>query len=167
MGRHHGKHDRPALLPTTELIGIESRFFTAAAEATPVIIVVNPSPNPSNIWDVIRDQWSIFTSDASAAADRIHDEYLGWFISDSTPDDKNTLVLWIADSIANRTTSLVRISPVGAKVVGDVATVHYHYLWIYSTADSTRHQEIGYYTETLVNDSGKWMLLNDVGGPTG
>lgn len=166
MGRHHGKFDRPRILEASEPVGIEAAFLGEAKSQTPVIVVVSPDYNPNNIWDVIRDQWTVFTSDPTASNDLIHDDYLGWFISDSAPEDKKTLSLWLADSIANRTTCVVRISPVGTKVVGNVATVHYHYLWIYKTSDGVRHQEIGRYTETLVNSDGTWKLLNDVGGPT-
>lgn len=178
MGRHHGKFDRPPFIGSTGLVGIESGFYgspTPSNDVSPATIQVINIGNDwigertqgEDIWKVVRNQWKTFTSDVEQALLLIHDSYLGWFLSDSTPDDKAMLGQWIADSIANRKTELVRISPVGSQVIGEVATVHYHYLWIYFLADGNRIKEIGQYTETYLKVTGTWQLINDHGGPTG
>jgi hypothetical protein len=175
MGRHHGKHDQ-TIRPCggvdssafgSALVGIESNFFGDDNTSVSVIRISDTGITIDEIWDAVRKQWEAFTSDVNQSLPLIDKDYLGWFYQDSTPDDKETLGLWIRDSIANRKTELVRISPVGSKIIENVATVNYHYFWVYSSKQGTREQEIGRYTETFRKSGSVWLLINDHGGPTG
>jgi hypothetical protein len=171
MGRHHGKYDRSNLLPGN-LVDIEGDFYDQLSDSelssinkTINVVKTNNSLAVSNIWNSVSSLWDAITTNTDAAMELIHESYIGWFYQDQTPDDKNSLRAWIEDSIKNRKTGIIRISPVGESELEDVITVHYHYLWIYYTNDGSRHKEKGKYSETYKQYGSKWLLISDHGGP--
>lgn len=83
----------------------------------------------------------------------------------STPSNKAITRLWFIDEFNNRKNEIIKIAPTGLKIHGNVAIVNYHYSFLYRDTDDKQQMEQGRYTDILMKEKGKWLLIGDHGGP--
>lgn len=172
MGGHSGKYDKAPC--SNNFIGA-SDGRTLEVEQTvyssPKLLVTNSQSFTSplkEVWESVKDRWEANIGIKSKASSSfIHKEYTGWFLNDPGVDDKKSLEAWIEDSKHVRNSQIVKISPLSAKIVNDIAIVHYNYLWFFVTNSGERYREIGRYSETLMSVNSQWLLISDVGGSIG
>lgn len=169
MGGHSGKYDRaicyfaPVPIDGTTL-PVEKGFYTGPTIHL-ISSVLRPDPQIADLWAQVEARWKSFTGDRTAIDAHIHDNYTGWFIGDPAIDDKQSLINWVIDSIAVRSSQIVKLSPLSTVIDGNFAVIHYSYIWTYTDINNNRFREVGRYSETLRKEGEKWLLLSDSGGP--
>lgn len=114
-------------------------------------------------WKVVQQYWRVAT--AEALMEHIHSEYIGWGTLDPMPVDKPTSRLWMINFFNTRKTHITTIAPAGMKIHSNVAIAQYHYMQLYSDTDGKQKVEHGRWTDVLMKQDGKWVLIADHGGP--
>lgn len=61
---------------------------------------------------------------------------------------------------------MYEINPVAIKIHGNVAIVHYYYLRVRKDAEGKEELEQGRWTDILMKQKDKWVLIGDHGGPS-
>jgi ketosteroid isomerase-like protein len=116
------------------------------------------------VWRNVETYWSLYAAeDLEGFMGYFHDEFLGWVQGD-----------WVPTNKADRRASLVRgfetgdlewysLKPVGIKVHGDVAIVHYLYTTNTRSADGEQASVTGAWTDILMKQGNKWVMIGDAG----
>ncbi len=145
----------------------------ALAVFAAVVIVCNASPASAQewsaeqmeVWRNVETYWSLYAEeDLEGFMSYFHDEFLGWVQGERVPTNK-----------ADRRTSLVRgfetgdlewysLKPVGIKVHGNVAIVHYLYTTTTRSAEGDQESVTGAWTDILMKQGNKWVMIGDAGG---
>ena len=96
----------------------------------------------------------------------VHNDYLGWNYQSALPRDKATVRKFVEYGFMTSKTILTNIKPVAIGVFGNVAYVHYYYAVIYKDAEGKEKSESGRWTDILMKQGDKWVMIGDHGGRT-
>jgi ketosteroid isomerase-like protein len=96
----------------------------------------------------------------------VHNDYLGWNYQSALPNDKATVRKFVEYGFKNSKTILTNIKPVAIGVFGNFAYVHYYYAVIYKDAEGKEKSESGRWTDILMKQGDKWVMIGDHGGRT-
>jgi ketosteroid isomerase-like protein len=111
-------------------------------------------------WKAIADR-----DDATAVA-YMHEDYKGWFYGDALPAGKSAAKMGFSHSFPLTKVFYHGVTPLSIVVRGNLAVVHY-ILAAHVTNEKGEHESIEQrWTDTLIKEGGKWLLLGDHGGPT-
>jgi hypothetical protein len=117
----------------------------------------------NEVWNVVLTYCRIRQADELMKY--IHDEYTGWYSLDPMPVDKAPLRPWIINDENTRKTMIITIAPAGMKVFDNIAIAHYYYMELYRDEEGKQKSEQGRWTDVLMKQDGKWLLIADHGGP--
>jgi ketosteroid isomerase-like protein len=96
----------------------------------------------------------------------VHNDYLGWNNQSPLPMDKATVKKFVEHGFMTSKTILSNIKPAAIGVFGNFAYVHYYYVVIYKDADGKEKSESGRWTDILMKQGDKWVMIGDHGGRT-
>ena len=96
----------------------------------------------------------------------VHDDYLGWNIGSALPDNKAAVRKFVEYAFKTSKTLVSSIKPVGIGIFGNVAYAHYYYSVIYKDAEGKEKSESGRWTDILMKQGDKWVMIGDHGGRT-
>ncbi len=96
----------------------------------------------------------------------VHNDYLGWNYQSALPNDKATVRKFVEFQFKNSKTLLTSIKPAAIGVFGNVAYVHYYWMAAYKDAEGKEKWESGRYTDILMKQGDKWVMIGDHGGRT-
>ena len=96
----------------------------------------------------------------------VHNDYLGWSYRSALPTDKTALRKFIEYDFKSSKTILSDIKPVAIGVFGNCAYVHYYYSAVYKDAEGKEKSESGRWTDILMKQGDKWVMIGDHGGRT-
>lgn len=116
------------------------------------------------IWDTVKAYWNVGTIDGLMAY--IHPEFMGWPTEEPMPNNRAATRLWLANLFHTRKFEITTITPTGLKIHGNVAIVNYYYSQAYRDTEGKQQIEQGRFTDILMKEKGKWLLIGDHGGPT-
>lgn len=94
-----------------------------------------------------------------------HDDYSGWFNLDALPSTKAETRKFVSQDFASNKVLVQEIKPVAIKVHGDFAIVHYYYTRIVQNKEGKENTRTGNWTDILMKQGDKWVLIGDHGGP--
>lgn len=171
MGRHHGKFDRPPMIPAAEgevygfraLQEVEQTFFTQFSDK---IYMVYPDDITieRDLLDRIKEFWKYLCFSPEKTNNFINDKYIGTF-GWGMPDDKKIESIHIHVGAKTRKTNIVRLNIIAITVVDNTACIIYEYSWDFFDDKGNRLLETGRLNETWVKQDKLWTLLTDSGGP--
>ena len=138
---------------------------------------------PSNSYSLVKQEWSQLKKDvwqiveaySEASHQRDlekylsfwHPDFLGWHNGDSKPTNYNQRLKGL-QYFFNTTISLeYKLEPKGIQIVanGKAAIVHYELRNILQIKESGEKESgLSYWTDYLVKENGKWLLISDHGG---
>jgi ketosteroid isomerase-like protein len=95
-----------------------------------------------------------------------HNDYLGWNYRSALPMDKASLRKFIEYDFKTSKTILSDIKPVAISIFGNFAYVHYYYSVVYKDAEGKEKSESGRWTDILMKQGDKWVIIGDHGGRT-
>jgi hypothetical protein len=64
----------------------------------------------------------------------------------------------------SRKTTYLEVKPVANRIFGDVAIVHYYYSMIYKDAEGKDKTDKGRWTDILLKQGNRWVMIGDHGG---
>ena len=94
----------------------------------------------------------------------VDDDYLGWGRGSALPGTKADLRKQLTYFWANNDVILLDVKPVGIKIHGDIAFVHYYFREIDRGKDGADKTERGRWTDILKKKGQRWVLIGDHGG---
>ncbi|MCX6235166.1 MAG: nuclear transport factor 2 family protein [Bacteroidetes bacterium] len=122
------------------------------------------SPVQKEVWKNVNDYWALMAKgDINGFLGYMHNDYLGWDNEDPLPATKEDSQKWLQFSFQFTKILNYSIKPLGIKVYGDVAFVHYYY-YIVRESDGKKNWEQGRWTDILLKQVDKWVMIGDHGG---
>jgi ketosteroid isomerase-like protein len=120
-----------------------------------------------------KEVWKTIESYTQADVDRdtdkfkayIHPDYLGWWNREPVPSTKTEADKFLEHDHKTTKVLVYTIKPVGIKVHGDFAFAHYHWQRLVKDAEGKETLKRGRWTDILMKEDGKWLLVGDHGGP--
>lgn len=119
------------------------------------------------VWKNVEAYWALDTAgNTEGFMAYFHPDYSGWSINDAMPSSKETASKFIAN--AHKTTKVLvyNIQPVAIKIHGNIAFVHYYWNQVIKDSEGKQKNISGRWTDILMKQADKWVLIGDDGGQT-
>lgn len=119
------------------------------------------------VWKNVNDYWSIMAKgDLAGFYEYFHQDYMGWDNGSLLPSNKEESKKMFTFMFSGVKVPFYEIKPLAIKIYGDVAFVHYVYTMFIETPDSKKKTEKGRWTDILLKQGNKWVMIGDHGGET-
>lgn len=119
------------------------------------------------VWKNVNDYWGLMArGDINGFFEYFHQDYMGWDDSSILPSSKEETKKMFTFFYSGVKTTFYEIKPLAIKIYGDVAFVHYNYTLFMDTPDGKKKSEKGRWTDILMKQGAKWLLIGDHGGAT-
>jgi ketosteroid isomerase-like protein len=116
------------------------------------------------VWKNVNDYWALMAKgDVNGFMDYFHQDYMGWDNDSRVPQNKEETKKWISYAYQGVKIPVYEIQPLAIKIYGDVAFVHYFYSMA-REIDGKKSMENGRWTDILMKQGTKWVLIGDHGG---
>ena len=114
---------------------------------------------------LFRSYWALYAKgDIKGFLDYFHKDYCGWSNDAAVPSGKEVSQKWLEYMYQGSKVPLYQIDPVCIKVFGNTAFVHYYYDMIRESSDGKKSHSTGRWTDILLKEGGKWLVIGDHGG---
>ena len=125
------------------------------------------SPVQKEVWKNVEAYWDFFAKgDLEGFASYYHADYRGWSNQDAMPSTKSTAKKFLEYGMKSSKTLVYSITPVVIQVYGNIAFVHYYYSSVDKAGDSPAKTNSGRWTDILMKQGDKWVMIGDHGGQT-
>jgi ketosteroid isomerase-like protein len=123
------------------------------------------SPAQKEVWKNVNDYWTVLAKgDVNGFLDYMHPDYVGWDNNDALPATKDESKKGLLYYMQGNKIPLYDIKPLAIKIYGDVAFVHYYYSFVQELPDGKTRSEKGRWTDILLKQGTKWVMIGDHGG---
>jgi ketosteroid isomerase-like protein len=123
------------------------------------------SKEQQGVWKNVQAYWAMYgAGDLEGFLGYMHDDYLGWGMANPLPNSKADAEKWMKPYWSKRTVTVYDIKPVGILVMGDMAVAHYYYSMMIKGEDGKEKNNSGRWTDVLMKQGDKWLLIADHGG---
>lgn len=117
------------------------------------------------VWRNVEAYWAVLAKgDVDGFLAYMHEDYSGWSLSSPVPESKATSAKFLRFFVGRSTTEFYDITPVAITVHGDFAVVHYFFYEVSKNAEGKTRTEHGRWTDILIKQGDRWVLLADHGG---
>lgn len=125
------------------------------------------SNQQKEVWKNVETYWDLDAKrDLEGFMSYFHDDYSGWFSLDALPGNKAAVRKFVAHDFETTKILVQDIQPVAIKIHGNVAIVHYYYSRVVKNAEGKESNRSGRWTDILLKQADKWVLIGDHGGPS-
>ena len=125
------------------------------------------SKDQKDVWKNVETYWDLYAKgDVEGYLGYFHNDFSGWHNSAHLPHDRATRVKFIKFFLPKAKTLFYDIQPLAIKIHGDVAIVHYSYVFIFKDVEEKEKDMQGRWTDILIKQGAKWILIGDHGGAT-
>jgi ketosteroid isomerase-like protein len=139
-------------------------FFILVGLGSASVKAQDWSPAQKEVWKNVTDYWALLAKgDVSGFLDYIHKDYLGWDNDSELPGTKEESQKWLEYMMQGTKFPVYELKPLGIKVYGDVAFVHYDYSLV-REKDGKKNMEKGRWTDIMMKQGSKWVMIGDHGG---
>lgn len=122
------------------------------------------SSEQKEVWKTVSDYWSVMAKgDVNGFIDYFHTDYSGWGYEMKVPSNKEDAKKWLTFGAQGKKILIYDIKPLSIRTMGDFAFVHYYFAMI-SESEGKKKPTEGRWTDILVKEKGKWLLVGDHGG---
>lgn len=119
------------------------------------------------VWKNVEAYWALDAAgNTEAFMAYFHPDYMGWQLGNAVPGNKATATKFIGYWHKASKTQVYDIQPAAIKIHGNVAFVHYHYTQIQRDTSGKDKETAGRWTDILMKQGDKWVLIGDQGGKT-
>ena len=123
------------------------------------------SPAQKEVWKNVNTYWDIMAKgDVNGFLEYFHADYAGWENGEPLPSSKEETKKWMTFAYQGVKTLIYDIKPVAIKIHGDVAIVDYFYTTVKENKEGKKTPESGRWTDILMKQGTKWVLIGDHGG---
>lgn len=125
------------------------------------------SPAQKEVWKNVEAYNALYAQrDLEGFAAYFHPDYRGWDYESALPMDKASTRKFMEHSFKTTTTLVYDIKPVAIQIYGNVAFVHYYYTEVYKDVEGKQKNSSGRWTDILLKQGDKWLMIGDHGGQT-
>lgn len=119
------------------------------------------------VWKNVETHWGFYAQgNLDGFFSYVHPDYLGWSNNAALPGDESSNRKWVEHDLKTTKTLVYDVKPVGIQIHGNVAFVHYYYNQIVKDADGKEKGSSGRWTDILMKQGDKWVMIGDHGGQT-
>ena len=119
------------------------------------------------VWKTVESYSKIAAEgDVEGFLNYFHPDFLGWAYSQELPTSKKVRSKYIRYYYPNFKNLFYDIRPVGVKVFGNAAFVHYYFYSEGIDSDGKKVVSKGRWTDILMKEGDKWLMIGDHGGET-
>ena len=123
------------------------------------------SPAQKEVWKNVNTYWEIMAKgDVNGFMEYFHADYAGWENGEPLPSTKEETRKWLSYGSAQGKVLIFDIKPVAIKIHGDVAIVDYFYTMVKENKEGKKNPDAGRWTDILLKQGTKWVLIGDHGG---
>jgi ketosteroid isomerase-like protein len=145
--------------------GRMSAAVLACAAFAGALLAQEWSPAQKEVWSQVEVCWQAYAKeDLEGFMACIDDDYLGWNTYNALPHDKAHWRKYTLIHFESTDRVIWHIDPVGIKIHGDIAFVHFYYHIRTHGKDGTGKGEKGRWTYILKKKGQRWLLIGDQGG---
>jgi len=138
------------------------------ALATSGAVAQEWSAAQKDVWKSVEAYWDLAAKEnLDGFMGYFHADYSGWSNQAALPGDKATTRKWVGHDFDANKTVLYEIKPVAIKIHGNVAIAHYYYATVEQDAKGEEKTIQGRWTDVLMKQGDRWVLIGDHGGRTG
>jgi ketosteroid isomerase-like protein len=125
------------------------------------------SVSQKEVWKNVNDYWALMAKgDLNGFFEYFHQDYVGWDNGDVLPSSKEESKKMFTFFYSGVKVPFYEIKPLAIKIYGDFAFVHYLYVMYMETPDGKKKSEKGRWTDILMKQGNKWVMIGDHGGAT-
>jgi len=125
------------------------------------------SEQQKEVWKNVETYWDLDTKrDVEGFLNYFHSDYSGWINRSALPSSKGQVGKWIAHGFETTKVLVSEIKPVAIKIHGNIAIVHYYYSRLVKDVEGKQRSRNGRWTDILMKQGDKWVLIGDHGGGT-
>lgn len=140
-------------------------FSTLLVIAASGVLAQEWSAEQKEVWNNVETYWDLLAKgDIDGFLTYFHDDFSGWQNAAPLPDKKSDRVKMIKFFSASSESLYHDIRPVAITVHDNMAIVHYFYTDV-SSMDGEVEMMQGRWTDILVKDGDRWIMIGDHGGP--
>ncbi len=123
------------------------------------------SAEQKEIWKFEQQQWKLAAEEDMSWIDSMVHQNLRFWESDAPmPRDKASLKHWSRYGAESGSTLEYELFPISATITGNIAVVQYNYVMARENYKKDREMVTGHYTDMLVKEGGRWLLIAWAGG---
>ena len=147
---------------------IISLFVTCLAMlASATLFAQEWSTDQKEVWKNVETYWDLSAKgDLEEHSGYYHNDFSGWNYLSPLPHDRATRVKFVKFLRSKSKTLFYDIQPLAIKIHGNVAIVHYSYIVISKSEEEKEKEEQGRWTDILIKQDDKWIMIGDHGGAT-
>jgi ketosteroid isomerase-like protein len=93
-----------------------------------------------------------------------HGDYKGWGLDVPVPYGKESVKKWVSFNFPRTELLIYEIQPLEILVIGESAIIHYYFYYRSKDHEGKEKDHTARWTDFLVKDGGKWLLIADHGG---
>lgn len=117
------------------------------------------------VWKNVNDYWACFSrGDVNCYMSYIHPDFEGWDNASLLPRKKADIEKNLNSFVQGSKVFTYSIKPLTVKVYGELAFVHYFHTMTIETKDGKKTIIEGRYTDILLKQGNKWVVVGDHGG---
>jgi ketosteroid isomerase-like protein len=123
------------------------------------------SAQQKEIWKNVEAYWALDAAgDTPGFLAYFHADYRGWGYDSAIPGSKERAKKFLTHMHKASKTLVYDVQPLSVSVQGNVAFAHYVYTRLYKDSEGKEKREAGRWTDILLKDGNKWVLIGDHGG---
>jgi ketosteroid isomerase-like protein len=120
-----------------------------------------------DVWKSVETYWALEAQgDLEGLMAYYHPDYRGWFYGSALPSDKVSTRKFIEYRLKTTKLLVYDIKPAAIQIHGSVAFVDYYYALVFKDAEGKEQNSRGRWTDILIKEGDKWVMIGDHGGQT-
>jgi len=125
------------------------------------------SAQQKDVWKNVETYWDLAAKgDIEAFLTYFHEEFSGWIYGAHLPHNRATRDKFIRFKYARNKILFQDLQPLAIKIHGNIAIVHYTYTEVSKSGEEKEKTEQGRWTDILIKQGDKWVMIGDSGGST-
>ena len=157
----------------TSMLRNLARGFAVFCAASLLMFTASPllaqewSAPQKEVWKNVEAYWALDAAgNTEGFLSYFHTDYMGWDNGRAVPGGKDVARKFITHGHKTSKTLVYDVQPVGIKIHGNVAFAHYHYVQITKDEAGKEKESAGRWTDILMKQGDKWVMIGDHGGRT-
>jgi hypothetical protein len=119
------------------------------------------------VWKNVEAYWGLYAQgNLEGYMGYVHTDYRGWSYNSALPSDKASSQKWVDHDIKTTKTLVYDVKPVAIQIHGNIAFVHYYYAQLVKDVEGKEKASSGRWTDILMKQGDKWVMIGDHGGQT-
>ncbi len=119
------------------------------------------------VWKNVNEYWALLAKgDLDGFFGYFNSDYVGWDNDNALPSTKEEAKKALTYFFAGAKIPFYEIKPLAIKVHGEFAFADYTYSLVMVYPDGKRKSEKGTWTDILMKEGNKWVMIGDHGGAT-